>query len=260
MALIRLQKALAGAGVASRRAAERLIEQGRVEVNGKLVRELGTRVDPDRDEVRVEGRPIAKQTVFTLLLHKPRGVVCTLRDPEGRPTVAELVAKVPARVAPVGRLDYDTSGVLLLTNDGELAARLTHPRSGTPKVYQAKVKSPMGEAELRRWRERIEIAGKLTQPAEVRVVRREGDKSWLEITLREGKNRQIHRLGEHAGTPVMRLVRTSFAGLTAAGLKPGQWRYLTAVELAGLRGSAGVARSAPLPLASSSSSRPRTRT
>jgi 23S rRNA pseudouridine2605 synthase len=233
---VRLQKVLSQAGVASRRAAERLIVEGKVAVDGKTVTELGTRVDPGRSVVTVAGRRISAARHCYVLLHKPRGTVCTLSDPEGRKTIVDLVRDVPERVVPVGRLDYDTSGVLLLTNDGELAARLTHPSSGTIKSYVAKVSGRVSEAGLRRWQERIEINGKRTQPAEVKVLRQEGDKTWLEVTLREGKNRQIHRLGEHAGHGVMRLSRVSFAGIGCEDLPPGKWRYLTPREVAQLKG------------------------
>jgi 23S rRNA pseudouridine2605 synthase len=240
---IRLQKALSQAGVASRRAAERLIVEGKVAVDGKVVTELGTRVDAQRSVITVEGRRISAAAHCYVLLHKPRGTVCTLSDPEGRKTIVDLVSEVPERVVPVGRLDYDTSGVLLLTNDGELAARLTHPSSGTVKCYVAKVSGRVSEAGLRRWSERIEIDGKRTQPAQVKVLRQERDKTWLEVTLHEGKNRQIHRLGEHAGFPVMRLSRVSFAGLGCEDLPPGKWRYLSAREVSKLKGQdAGVRR------------------
>jgi 23S rRNA pseudouridine2605 synthase len=235
-ASVRLQKVLAQAGVASRRAAEKLIVQGKVLVDGKPVTELGTKVDPQRSVITVEGRRLSAASHCYVLLHKPRGTVCTLSDPEGRKTIVDLIQDVPERVVPVGRLDYDTSGVLLLTNDGELAARLTHPSSGTVKRYVAKVIGRVDEAGLRRWQERIDINGKRTQPAEVKVLRQERDKTWLEVTLREGKNRQIHRLGEHAGHGVMRLSRASFAGLGCDDLAPGKWRYLTLREVAMLKG------------------------
>jgi 23S rRNA pseudouridine2605 synthase len=232
--------------VASRRAAERLIVEGKVTVDGKPVTELGTRVDPQRSVVTVEGRRISAARHCYVVLHKPRGTVCTLRDPEGRKTIVDLLADVPERVVPVGRLDYDTSGVLLLTNDGELAARLTHPSSGTVKRYVAKVMGRVDEAGLGRWQERIDINGKRTQPAEVKVLRQERDKTWLEVTLREGKNRQIHRLGEHAGHGVMRLSRVSFADIGCDDLPPGKWRYLTAREVAALKGEAPAFKG-PLP-------------
>lgn len=257
MAVVRLQKVLARAGLASRRAAEHWIAAGRVEVDGQVVRELGTSVDPTRQSVRVDGRVITDQTATYLLLHKPRAVVSTLRDPQGRRTVADLVRDVGARVAPVGRLDYDTSGVLLLTNDGDLAAKLSHPRWGTAKTYVAKVQGMLGEADLERWRERIEIDGKLTQPAQVRLLRKEGGKSWLEIVLHEGKNRQIHRLGEHTGCGVLRLSRVAFAGLTVGDLRPGEWRHLSPTEVAGLKRTRGDAVASQPRTTPSSHAKPR---
>lgn len=242
---IRLQKVLSQAGVSSRRAAERLIVEGKVAVDGKTVTELGTRVDPRSSVITVEGRRISAAQHCYVVMHKPRGTVCTLSDPEGRKTILDLVRDVPERVVPVGRLDYDTSGVLLLTNDGELAAQLTHPSSGTVKRYVAKVDGLVGETDLLRWRERIMINDKRTQPAEVKVLRQERDKSWLEVTLREGKNRQIHRLGEHAGFPVMRLSRVSFAGIACDDLAPGEWRYLTSREVAQLKGLTPAVRRPP---------------
>jgi 23S rRNA pseudouridine2605 synthase len=224
MAAERLQKVLSRAGIASRRKAEELIVAGRVRVRGRVVTELGTRVDPERDRVEVDGRRVVEEARAYVVLHKPRAVMCTMRDPEGRRTVAELVQGVGVRVVPVGRLDYHTSGVLLLTNDGDFAAALSHPRTGASKVYVAKVD------------------GRASSPAGVELLRVEGDKTWIELTLHEGKNRQVRRLGERAGHPVLRLVRSSFAGITAEGLKPGQWRYLTIDELTELKQRFGVPR------------------
>ncbi|MCK6534437.1 MAG: rRNA pseudouridine synthase [Polyangiaceae bacterium] len=236
----RLQKVLAGAGVASRRKAEELILAGRVRVGGRVVTELGTRVDPERDRVELDGkRLIAEQKVY-IVLHKPRAVMCTMSDPEGRPTVAGLVRGAGARVVPVGRLDFHTSGVLLMTNDGDFAAVLGHPSKGAPKTYVAKVRGVVDEAALAELSESIEIDGRATRPASVRLLRLEGDKSWIEVTLREGRNRQVRRLGESAGLPVLRLSRISFAGIEAPGLRPGEWRYLTPDELTDLKRDFGV--------------------
>lgn len=245
MPLERLQKVLARGGVASRRRAEELIASGRVTVDGQRVTELGVRVDPARARVLVDGRPVLAEQLLYVLFHKPRNVVSTMSDPAGRPTVAEYLTGLDARVVPVGRLDFHTSGVLLLTNDGALAARLLHPRSASPKVYVAKVAGVVGPAGLERLRSSIDVDGRPTQPAEVKVLRVEGDKTWLEITLREGKNRQIHRLGEAAGFPVMRLARVSFAGLTCEGLPPGRLRSLTPAEIAALGGGSGGAPGGP---------------
>jgi 23S rRNA pseudouridine2605 synthase len=237
----RLQKVLARAGLASRRAAEEFIRDGRVRVDGRIVRELGTRVGP-RARVEVDGVRVIAERLIYVILHKPRGVVSTLSDPEGRPTVAELLKGIGARVVPVGRLDYHTSGALLCTNDGEFAERLLHPKGKVPKEYVAKVRGIVDDAALERWRESIVIDGRATQPAEVRVLRFEGDKTWLSIVLHEGRNRQVRRLGETTGFLVMRLARLAHAGITTEGLRPGQYRHLTKDELVDLKQAYGVPR------------------
>lgn len=230
----RLQKVLARAGVASRRHAEDLIDKGRVRVNGQLVTSQGLRVDPARDVVEVDGRRVAAEPLAYVLFHKPRGVVSTMQDPAGRPAIADYLGAIGARVVPVGRLDYQTSGVMLLTNDGAFARSLLHPSRGVAKEYVLKVKGRVDEAGLARFRESIDIDGRATQPAEVEVSRVDGDRTWLQIVLHEGKNRQIRRLAEHAGHRVMRLARSRFAGLTVDGLGPGEWRHLTRPELQAL--------------------------
>jgi 23S rRNA pseudouridine2605 synthase len=237
----RLQKILARAGIASRRAAEALIEAGRVRVNGRVESELGVRVDP-RARVEVDGRRIVAEPLVYVVLHKPRGVVCTLKDPQGRPTVGEHLRGVGARVVPAGRLDFHTSGALICTNDGELLAKLAHPRHHAPKEYVAKVQGVVDEAGLEKLRDRIVIDGRPTRPAEVRVLRVEGDKTWLALKLYEGRNRQVRRLGEHAGFTVMRLARVAHAGVTAEDLRPGEWRHLTLDELRDLQKEFGVPR------------------
>jgi 23S rRNA pseudouridine2605 synthase len=242
MALDRLQKILSRAGVTSRRKAEELILAGRVRVDGRIVSELGSKADPRRQRVELDGRRILAEPFVYLVLNKPRGVVTTLHDPEGRTTVASFVRSAGARVVPVGRLDYHTSGVLLLTNDGELQSVLQHPSRGVPKVYVAKVQGVLDAERIQRWGQSVELDGKRTQPAGVHLLRVEGDKTWIEVTLREGKNRQVRRLGEVAKTPVLRLSRIAFAGITAEGLKPGQWRHLTADELVALQRAYGVPR------------------
>jgi 23S rRNA pseudouridine2605 synthase len=236
----RLQKVLAQAGIASRRAAEQIILAGRVRVDGKVVRELGTQVDPRKSRVEVDGTKIVAEKLVYIVLHKPRGVVCTLSDPEGRPTIKELIKDAGARLVPVGRLDFHTSGALLCTNDGEFAQALAHPKREVPKVYVAKVKGTVDDDALERFGERIEIDGRPTQPAQVKRLRFEGDKTWLEITLREGRNRQVRRLGETTGFPVMRLARISHAGVDSERLRPGQWRELSAEELVDLKKVYGV--------------------
>jgi 23S rRNA pseudouridine2605 synthase len=230
----RLQKVLARAGVASRRHAEQLIEQGRVRVQGKVVSVQGMLVDPARDVIEVDGRRVLAEPLAYVVFHKPRGVVSTMHDPAGRPAIADYVAAVGARVVPVGRLDFQTSGVMLLTNDGDFARSVLHPSRGVLKQYLLKVKGPVDDAGLERFRDSIDIDGRRTRPATVQRSRTEGDKTWLDIVLHEGKNRQIRRLAEHAGYRVMRLQRTRFAGLGVDGLGAGEWRHLTRPELRAL--------------------------
>jgi len=242
MALERLQKILASAGVASRRKAESLIVAGRVTVDGRVVTELGTRADARKNRIDVDGKRIVVEHHVYLVFHKPRNVVSTMSDPQGRPTVAEYLRHVEARVVPIGRLDFHTSGTLFLTNDGDFASALLHPRKSSPKVYVVKVSGFVDDDGLDRFRQSISIDGRMTRPAEVRRLRVDGDKTWLEITLREGRNRQIHRLADAAGFTVMRLVRESFAGITCEGLRPGHYRHLTAQELVRLQREYGVPR------------------
>lgn len=247
----RLQKVLARGGLASRREAEKLITEGRVMVNGEVVRTLGTRVDPTNDRVEVDGRLVEAEERVYFLFHKPRGVVTTLDDPEGRPSIREYVKDVGERVFPVGRLDFHTSGALLLTNDGALANALLHPTKSVAKTYVAKVRGVVSDEQVQRLREGVELAPvgdergvERTRPAEVEVLRsapsgegslNEAGTTWLEVTLREGRNRQIHRMCEAVGLFVMRLARISFAGITHEGLRAGQLRELTAGEAALLR-------------------------
>ncbi|MBL8612223.1 MAG: rRNA pseudouridine synthase [Myxococcales bacterium] len=256
MALERLQKILAQAGVASRRAAEALIKDGRVRVNGKVVDELGAKADPRSDRVEVDGKRLVAESRVYLVLHKPRGVVTTMSDPEGRPTVRSLLEAVGARVVPVGRLDFATSGALLVTNDGDFAAALLHPRGGVPKEYIVKVHGVMEERDLDLWRRGVELEDGKTLPAQAKLVRHEGDKTWFTVTLREGRNQQIRRMGEATGFPVMRLSRLSFAGVTTEGLAPGRYRALTRDELMSIRKSFGVPKKLPAPVDASVSPRP----
>ncbi|WP_437693446.1 pseudouridine synthase [Sorangium sp. So ce176] len=236
----RLQKIIARAGVASRRASEELILAGRVRVNGHVVTELGLKADRQKDRIEVDGKRLVSEVPVYVALHKPRNVVSTLRDPEGRPTVADYVRGTGARLYPVGRLDFATSGILLMTNDGDFANALLHPRGGVPKTYVLKVQGIMSDDDLTPWREGIRLEDGVTLPAEARLLRREGDKTWLEVTLREGRNQQIRRMGEATGWPVMRLARTTFAGVTSEGLRPGEWRALTVDELLHIREAFGV--------------------
>lgn len=240
MSSVRLQKVLAHAGVASRRAAEKLIASGRIRVDGLVVTELGTKVDPRQSQVEVDGQRIIAETPVYIVLHKPRSVVSTMHDPEGRPAVRELLADVSARVYPVGRLDFGTSGVLFATNDGDFAEGLAHPRGSVPKTYVVKVHGEMQPKDLDGWRRGIALDDGKTLPAKVKLLRYEGDKTWLELTITEGRNQQVRRMGDATGFRVMRLARTAFAGVTSEGLRPGDWRYLTADELRTFKKDFGV--------------------
>ena len=243
---LRLQKLLSRAGVASRRAAEVMIREGRVQVNGRVVREMGTKVDPDSDEVMVDGEPIRDaEPKVTVVLAKPDAVVTTVRDPEGRPTVTSLVRDEPYRLVPIGRLDYHTEGVLLLTTDGELAHRLMHPRYKVPKAYLVKVGGRPTEASLARLRTGVVLEDGRTQPAHVEVVDQTPRRTWLEFILTEGRNRQVRRMCEAVGHRPLRVVRTAFAGIDVDDLRPGQYRYLAAGELDGLYRAAKMTRQRP---------------
>ncbi len=230
---MRLNAYLARAGVASRRASDELIKAGRVRVNG-APGELNTVVLAS-DRVEVDGRPVAKQTLAYVLLNKPAGVVTTARDPQGRSTVVSLVAH-ETRVVPVGRLDVDTTGALLLTNDGQLAHQLAHPRYGVEKVYEAEVEGRPTAAAVRRLAAGVELDDGPTAPAKVRLL----GPSRLEITLHEGRNHQVKRMCEAIGHPARRLHRSRYAGLDLRGLQRGAWRELTRSEIDGLRHLVGL--------------------
>jgi 23S rRNA pseudouridine2605 synthase len=232
----RLQKVLARAGVASRRASEELIRAGRVRVNGRVVTELGTKVDAHKDRVEVDGKRLVAEKPVYYVVHKPREMVTTLDDPEGRPTIGELLAHIPERVVPVGRLDYHTSGALLVTNDGDMVDALLRPRSGVPKVYAVKFQGHLDVPELDALRNGVVLDdGYKTKPAEVFVLREERNNTWVQMTLTEGKNRQIHRMGDAIGHRVMRLARQSFAGISIERLRPGDYRELNRDELQQLK-------------------------
>jgi 23S rRNA pseudouridine2605 synthase len=225
---VRLNAYLARAGVASRRKADELIKAGRVTVNGEQGR-LNTAVG-SADRVEVDGQPVAAQPLAYVLLHKPAGVVTTARDPHARRTVVELVPALP-RVVPVGRLDADTTGALLLTNDGELAHRLAHPRYGVEKVYEADVEGEPGRAVLARLRDGVELDDGRTAPARARLLA----PGRVELVLHEGRKHQVKRMFEAVGHPVVRLHRSRYAGLGLDGLRPGESRELTRAEVAALR-------------------------
>ena len=234
----RLQKFLSRAGVASRRTAEEIIQAGRVAVNGQMVTAMGVKVDPDRDVVRVDGS-IVKVTAAprTVMLHKPYGYVCTTRDPEGRRVVTELLGKLPGRLYPVGRLDYDATGLLLLTNDGELAYRLTHPSYSVPRTYRVTVAGEVSKETVRQMAAGLDLDGRTVYP-EVEVNKREPGKTVLEITVHEGRYHLIKRLMEQVVRPVVKLKRIAFGPLRLEGLLRGSFREVTGREMAALK--AGV--------------------
>jgi 23S rRNA pseudouridine2605 synthase len=230
---VRLNAYLARSGIASRRVADELIKAGRVRVNGRPG-ELSTFVGA-ADVVEVDGRPVAGQRLAHVLLHKPPGVITTARDPQGRPTVIGLVPKEP-RVVPVGRLDADTTGALLLTNDGQLAHRLAHPRYQVDKVYEVEVEGDPPAAAIRRLEEGIDLDDGRTAPARAQRL----GKGRIELTIHQGRKHQVKRMCEAVGHPVRRLHRSRYAGLDVRGLAPGEWRELTREEVATLRRLVGL--------------------
>ena len=239
---IRLQKILSAAGVASRRTAETLITQGRVRVNGKTVTELGTKADPDTDDIRVDDRRVkGAQRRRYLLLYKPRGYITTRSDPERRPTVLDLVSRGGVReyVYPVGRLDYDSEGLLLLTSDGDLASRLTHPRHGVEREYEVRVRGLPDEHDLERLSKGISLAGRRTAPARVtlgKIIEAEnGTQALLSFVLHEGRNRQVREMCDAIGHPVVRLRRVRIGPITDPHIRPGEFRDLSPREIALLR-------------------------
>jgi 23S rRNA pseudouridine2605 synthase len=233
----RLQKVLARVGIGSRRVCEDLIAEERVRVNGQIA-ELGRRVDPETDLVEVDGAPIGiRPDLVHYLLNKPAGVVTTASDPQGRPTVVELVPGEP-RVFPVGRLDLDTEGLLLLTNDGELANRIAHPSHGVEKEYLAQVRGTPTRAALRQLREGVELDDGPTAPAEVALV----EPTLVRLTIHEGRNRQVRRMLDAVGHPVERLIRTRIGPLADRRLAPGSWRPLAPDELRALERAVAAAR------------------
>ncbi len=231
LAQIRLQKFLAQAGVASRRAAEEMVRQGRVEVNRRKA-EIGCSVDPLKDDVRVDGRPVsAAETKIYLAFYKPRGCITSARDPQGRKTVFDFLPKFPVRLFPVGRLDYDAEGLLLLTNDGALANRLLHPRYGISKVYEVKVKGHPDPEAFEKLRSGVVLEEGTTAPAVVESIRVLPRASWLRIILHQGWNRQIKRMCEAVGHPVLKIKRIAYGPVRLGELAPGDFRHLGPDEL-----------------------------
>ena len=243
MAEERLQKYLAAAGVASRRASETLIQEGRVAVNGKVVKELGTKVTPGKDKVTVDGKPVQQEEKMVyLLMNKPAGYLTTVKDTHDRPTVMDLLTGVPYRVFPVGRLDFETEGLLLLTNDGEFAYRMTHPKFKMKKTYLATVHGELTKDRLELLRNGVQLEDGKTAPAEVKIVRQEKHKTVVEITIHEGKNRQVRRMFKAVKNPVLELKRITVAGLTLKGVGEGEYRHLTNEEVQKLSQRLGLHR------------------
>ncbi|MCC2643248.1 MAG: rluB [Nitrospira sp.] len=233
---IRLQKLIAGTGLASRRKAEGLIAAGRVMVNGKIVTELGTRVNPERDHVKVDGKHLsAAQPFVYLMLNKPKNVVSTLDDPGGRTTVKDYLRGVSVRVFPVGRLDFDSEGLMLLTNNGDLAQALLHPRYHVPKTYLIKVKGVLTDEDFAQLEQGVRLEDGMTSPAQVKKVRKVEANSWLEMTIREGRKHQVKRMLESVGHPVIKLMRIRMGPLSLGHLAPGEFRFLTDREANTLR-------------------------
>ena len=236
MTEMRLQRFMAQAGIASRRKAEELIEAGRVKVNGRVVRELGVRINPLTDRVDFDGSRLVAEDHQWLLLNKPDKTVSTVSDPEGRETVLDVVGSQGARLYPVGRLDYHTEGVLLLTNDGELANALMHPRNQIARIYHVKVKGIIDPDVLETLRQGVKIDERVTVSAKkAMLLGNTGKHTWVEVTLTEGRNRQIHRMMEAVNLEVLKLIRVSYAGLTTEDIPPGKHRSLTQAEINQLR-------------------------
>ena len=227
---------MAQAGVASRREADKMIAEGRIKVNGQVVQVLGYKIDDEKDRVDVEGRRVEKEEELVyLMINKPPGYLVTLKDNFQRPTIQQLLPSLRKRVFPVGRLDYDSSGLLLLTNDGELAYRLTHPRFKVPKAYLVKVKRDPDPSELTRLEKGIYLDGKKTAPAKIAQIGGDPIKSLLKIEIYEGRKREVKRMFQAIGHKVLQLQRVNFGGLRLGSLKMGKWRFLTRKEIDSLK-------------------------
>jgi 23S rRNA pseudouridine2605 synthase len=247
-AAVRLQKYISDSGITSRRKAEDMIVQGLVEVNGEVVRTLGTKVDPASDVVVVDGTTVDHSQVekMYILLHKPRGCMTTVSDPEGRPTVMDFVKDIPLRIYPVGRLDYLSEGLLLMTNDGEVANMVMHPRHNVVKVYEVKVFGSVTEPLLKKLRAGVQTEDGFLKPKSVRVIKQLPTKTWLEFRLEEGKNREIRRLCEAVGLTVDKLKRVAIGLVTIDGIAPGKYRYVVKKELMRALGLDGKPQELPL--------------
>ncbi len=234
--LERIQKIISAAGVTSRRAAEQLITEGRVRVNGQVVTELGTKADANKDHIKVDGKLInPRQPLTYIMLNKPAGFVTTMSDPEGRPTVQDLLKGVKVRVYPVGRLDYNTEGLLLLTNDGDFAHLITHPKHEFPKTYRAKIKGVLEDHQIKTLEDGIYLDDGKTAPAKIKKVSKEEANSWLEITIHEGRKRQVRRMFDRVGHSVIKLKRVRTGNLLLGELPEGAMRYLAPEEVEALK-------------------------
>lgn len=234
--MMRLQKYLAMSGVASRRASEKLIAEGRIAVNGQVITEMGVQVDETADRITMDGTPIfMEEEKHYLAYYKPVGEVTTVSDPEGRATVMDKFRDYPVRLYPVGRLDFDSEGLLLLTNDGDMMQRLLHPSHEVEKAYLAKVSNHVPEEALRRLRSGVQLDGRLTSPASVRLIRYEAFDTVVLVTIHEGRNRQVRRMFEAVGHQVVSLKRVGFGPISLGDLPRGQWRQLTPVEIRKLK-------------------------
>ena len=227
----RLQKIIAHAGICSRRKAEKYIAQGRVTVDGKPVTEPGFKVDPEQVVITVDGQPLQEEKKIYVLLHKPRGYVTTMSDPQGRPIVTDLLPDIPERLFPVGRLDLDSEGALLLTNDGALANRVLHPRFEVKKTYQATVRGFPKKSDLRRLEQGIVLDGTKTWPARLRILKKEKDVAIIQVIIHEGKKRQVRKMFQAIGYQVLRLKRTAYGGLQLKNQPEGAYRFLDKNEL-----------------------------
>jgi 23S rRNA pseudouridine2605 synthase len=235
MAKERIQKLIAKAGLASRRQAEKWIEEGRVKVNGRVAG-LGDKAEPGREHIEIDGKPLrVREETVTILLNKPRGYISTLKDPEGRKLVTDLIKDLPQRVYPVGRLDFNTEGLLLLTNDGALAQRLSHPRHHVAKTYLVKARGELTPSMKSRLERGIEMDGSKTAPAQVANIRQAGQYCWFELTIHEGRNRQVRKMCEEVQLAIARLKRIRLGFLVLGELATGRYRQLTKAELARLR-------------------------
>jgi len=227
----RLQKVMAHAGVASRRKSEEIIAEGRVKVNGVVVTEMGTKVDPAQDTIEVDGEEIEKETKTYLKLHKPRGYVTTVNDPQGRQTVMDLIHGIDKRIYPVGRLDLDSSGLLLLTNDGDLTHKITHPSHELDKEYMVVVNGELSQEEINRFKNGIQLEEGKTSPAKIEMVNQDPKNTTYQVIIHEGMNRQIRRMFDQLGYEVVSLIRVRIGNISLGSLKPGEYRKLSSKEL-----------------------------